>query len=96
MKKYYVNWDEHMILSVEGFEQMEEALKTEMRANLAKNPEYSFETWVNARYTAHDVISSSEAWQMSLAHEYTRWFNRQGQELVDEALVDDWEEVYIE
>lgn len=96
MMMVYVNWEERMILNAEGFKQMEKKLKTEISTNATNNPEYSFETWINANYTAYDVISSSEAWQMSLAHEYTRWFNRQVQELVDEALIGDWEEVCIE
>lgn len=96
MMMVYVNWDEQIILNTEDFEQMEETLKAEMRANLANNPKYSFETWINERYTAHDVISSSEAWQMSLAHEYTRWFNRQIQELSDEAIANDWEQVCVD
>ena len=96
MKKVFVNWEERMILNAEGFIKMEKTLRAEINASLADNPEYSFETWINARYTAHDVISSSEAWQMSLAHEYTHWFSKQVQELLEEALENDWERVCVE
>lgn len=96
MKTVYVNWEEKMILNAEDFAKMGKKLKAEINANLTNNPEYSFETWINANYTAHDVISSSEAWQMSLAHEYARWFSKQVQELVDETLIGDWERVCIE
>jgi hypothetical protein len=96
MKMVHVNWEERMILNAESFVKMEKTLKAEINANLADNPEYSFETWINANYTAHDIISSSEAWQMSLAHEYAHWFSKQVQELLDEALASDWELICVE
>lgn len=91
----YVNWDEQMILNAEGFVKMGKTLKAEINASLTNNPEYSFETWINSNYTAHDIISSSEAWQMGLAHEYANWFSKQVQLLLDATLENDWEKVCV-
>lgn len=96
MKMVYVNWEKRMALNAEGFMRVEEILKAEIKARLTDNPDYSFENWINERYTAHDVITSSEAWQMSLAHEYVLWFNKQVQELLEETLENDWERVCAE
>lgn len=96
MKIVYVNWEERMILNAEDFVKMGKTLKAEICANLENNPEYSFETWINANYTAYDVISSSEAWRLSVYKEYTHWRNRQAQEMLNETLKNDWEKVCVE